>query len=289
MAPLPLQVDIMVALYHQGGVTHTDSIVTAATVQLDPLYCMARNFQGLKISRFSWINLKPRNFILKILPLKFLITRTAHTRCVVLLVSTWSSVILVYTLLSCCVAMALYRYFQTWEKSSCKLANPRGPLSRLVPSSLILSGNEKVQSVLESKECTQSGWKGKCYSKVSPELKAEIGRWAAEHGVAATVRLYAKKLPDCWAMGVVNLQLEVGGTSMAWRSSRLICENLVLKISSHTELKKRWRRMHLFINVCVVNGQWLKCSKINGPSPEYQHGQWSNCQKELVKLLQLWL
>ena len=139
----------------------------------------------------------------------------------VLLASTWPSVILVYTLLSCCVAMALYRYFQTWEKSSCKLANPRGPLSRLVPSSLILSGNEKVQSVLESKECTQSGWKGKCYSKVSPELKAEIGRWAAEHGVAATVRLYAKKLPDCWAMGVVNLQLVVGGASTAWWFSKI--------------------------------------------------------------------
>ena len=30
--------------------------------------------------------------------------------------------------------------------------------------------------------------------KFSPELKAEIGRQAAEHGMAAIVRLYAKKL-----------------------------------------------------------------------------------------------
>jgi len=90
--------------------------------------------------------------------------------------------------------MALYRYFQASEKSSCKLPDPRGPLSRLVPSSSIVSANEKVQSVLESKERTQSGRKGQRYSELSPELKAGIGRQAAEHGVAATVRLYAKKL-----------------------------------------------------------------------------------------------
>ena len=42
-----------------------------------------------------------------------------------------------------------------------------------------------MQSVLESKEHTQSGWKGQRYSKLPPELKAEIGRHAAEHSVAA--------------------------------------------------------------------------------------------------------
>jgi len=45
--------------------------------------------------------------------------------------------------------------------------------------------------VLESKDRTQSGRKGQRYAKLSPELKAEIGRRAAEHCVAATVRLYA--------------------------------------------------------------------------------------------------
>ena len=48
--------------------------------------------------------------------------------------------------------------------------------------------------MVESKERTQSGRKEQRYSKFSPELKAEIGRQAAEHGVAATVRLYAKRL-----------------------------------------------------------------------------------------------
>ena len=47
----------------------------------------------------------------------------------------------------------------------------------------------EVQSVLKSKDRTQSGRKEQRYAKLSPELKAEVGRRAAEH--AATVRLYA--------------------------------------------------------------------------------------------------
>jgi len=69
--------------------------------------------------------------------------------------------------------MALYQYFQALEKSSCELLDPRGPLSRLIPSSSIVSAYKKVQSVLESKERTQSGLKGRHYSKLAPELKAE--------------------------------------------------------------------------------------------------------------------
>jgi len=71
-----------------------------------------------------------------------------------------------------------------------------GPLSRLVTSSSIVSANEKVQSVLESKERTQSGRKGQRYSKLSPELKAGMGRQAAEHGVAATDLLGVELLSD---------------------------------------------------------------------------------------------
>jgi len=84
--------------------------------------------------------------------------------------------------------MALYRYFQASEKSSYKLPDPRGPLSRLIPSSSIVSAYKEVQSVLESKERTQSGRKGQCYSKLAPELK-NISRRAAEHVVAEVTRL----------------------------------------------------------------------------------------------------
>jgi len=35
----------------------------------------------------------------------------------------------------------------------------------------------------------------------------------------------------------------------------------------------------------VVNCQWLKFNAVNSQSPENQRGQWSNAQKELVKVL----
>ena len=79
--------------------------------------------------------------------------------------------------------------FSSFREIWLQLPDPGGLLSRLVPSSSIVSANEKVQSVLESKDRTQSGQKGQRYAELSPELKAEIGRRAAEH--AATVRLYA--------------------------------------------------------------------------------------------------
>ena len=53
------------------------------------------------------------------------------------------------------------------------VTDPGGPLSRLIPSLSIVSVYKKVQSVLESKEHTQSGRKGQRYSKLAPELKAE--------------------------------------------------------------------------------------------------------------------
>ena len=65
-------------------------------------------------------------------------------------------------------------------------------LSRLVPSSSIASANEKVEDLWKNEERTV-GRKGTRYLKIS---KAEIGRRAAEHSVAATVRFYAQKLPD---------------------------------------------------------------------------------------------
>ena len=178
---------------------------------------MARNFRGLKISRFSRISHEPRKFYpRKFNPYYFF----SHTYCAYAVrgATCQHDLQSFYTVLSCCLAMALDRYFQAWGKSSCKLPDPRGPLSRLVPSSSIESANEGVQS-----------WKAKNTLGVGErdnatpsELKAEIGRRAAEHGVAATCSQVLRY--DCetsWAMGVVNLQLEVGGASTAWRSSKI--------------------------------------------------------------------
>ena len=96
-----------------------------------------------------------------------------------------------YTLLSC-VTMALNRYFQASEKSGCKLPDPRGPLSRLV-TFVVDCVCQRESAECAGKQAPHSEWaKGTTLRQaLSPELKAEIGRRAIEHGVAATVRLYA--------------------------------------------------------------------------------------------------
>ena len=137
-----------------------------------PYYRIARNFRGPKFSRFSRISRKfyPRKFYPR--------PRTHATRTDTPAVSEL-------------IAMAFYRYIQTSDKST-TLSDPRGPLSRLVPSSSIASANEKVKDLWKNEERI-AGRKGTRYLK---ELKAEISRQAAEHGASATVRFYAQKLPD---------------------------------------------------------------------------------------------
>ena len=59
-----------------------------------------------------------------------------------------------------------------------------GSLSTKAPSSSIVLANAGVKSVLE-----ESVGEGKqiCYVKLSPDGKTQIGKCAAEHGVAATI------------------------------------------------------------------------------------------------------
>jgi len=85
-----------VSLWEIENVAQYHSDIYLACLVCWCLYRMARNFRGLKISRFSRINHEPRKFYpRKFYPSSFfLTTRTAHTQCVVLLVSTWPSVVL---------------------------------------------------------------------------------------------------------------------------------------------------------------------------------------------------
>ena len=69
-----------------------------------------------------------------------------------------------------------------------KLPNPRGPLSTIVLSSSIESANAEVKrviyGVIETEE--SSDWqKGGYYENLSTELRFQIGKHAAENGVAA--------------------------------------------------------------------------------------------------------
>ena len=83
--------------------------------------------------------------------------------------------------------MALLRYFKA-SGDTAKLPDPRGPLSTKVPSSAIESANAEVKRVIETGESGADRRKRGCYDKFSPELKLQIGKRAAENGVAATTR-----------------------------------------------------------------------------------------------------
>ena len=89
--------------------------------------------------------------------------------------------------------MSLLCYFKAKVLSdSTKLPDPRGPLSMKVLSSSIELANAEVKQVIEAEESCDRRKRGH-YEKFSPELRFQIGKHAAENGVAATMHFYAKK------------------------------------------------------------------------------------------------
>ena len=75
-----------------------------------------------------------------------------------------------------------------------KLTDPRGVLSKEVPSSSISAANTEITAVLQPSATGAKAVRG-TYLKISAEKKAKIGRRAAEHGVLTTFLYYATKLP----------------------------------------------------------------------------------------------
>ena len=86
--------------------------------------------------------------------------------------------------------MSLFKYF----KKEGDLPNPNGHLSKKMPSSAIVAANKEVKKVQDDKT-SKPGKRGP-YSKFSPQIKAEVGKQAAECGVAAVLRNNSKKYPD---------------------------------------------------------------------------------------------
>ncbi len=64
-----------------------------------------------------------------------------------------------------------------------KLPDAWGPLAKEVPSTSIASANEAVRRMVQQPTAKRGP-----YTKFTCEQKAEIGKRAAEHGVAATIR-----------------------------------------------------------------------------------------------------
>ena len=62
-----------------------------------------------------------------------------------------------------------------------------------IPSSAIASANIDVQKVFDNEKDGKNS-RGS-YTKLSPEIKAELGSYAVSNGVVATLRKYSKKYP----------------------------------------------------------------------------------------------
>ena len=81
--------------------------------------------------------------------------------------------------------MALLRYLKPRDG----LPDPRGSLSSSMPSQAIAQANCEVQEAIQS----DKGKRGP-YKKYSPTVRAEIGKYACHHGVAAAARFFSRRL-----------------------------------------------------------------------------------------------
>ena len=81
--------------------------------------------------------------------------------------------------------MALLRYLKPRDG----LPDPRGSLSSSMPSQAIAQANREVQEAIQS----DKGKRGP-YKKYSPTVRAEIGKYAYHHGVAAAARFFSRRL-----------------------------------------------------------------------------------------------
>ena len=120
--------------------------------------------------------------------------------------------------------MALHNYFKTIEEGN--LPDPRGSLSKVVPSSAISAANSEVKA--RGLGTSKRG----SYAKLTQQQKAEIGKRAAEHGIASTIRYCAKRLPDCPLKERSVRTLEGVVIRIA------ICENFNPRKSASTESAK---------------------------------------------------
>ena len=82
-----------------------------------------------------------------------------------------------YTYVRVKFEMALLTYF---AKQKTNLPDPSGALSSEVPSSAIVSANSKVQKIASSSESSEFKKRGPYSKSFSPQVKAEIGKYATE-------------------------------------------------------------------------------------------------------------
>ena len=85
--------------------------------------------------------------------------------------------------------MALYKCFSSDSTES--LPDPNSSLAKKVPMLAIALANVEVKKVIDGKNHGCGS-----YTKLSAKVKAELGEYATENGMAATLRKYLKKYPN---------------------------------------------------------------------------------------------
>jgi len=177
---------------------------------------MARNFRGLKISLFSRIGHEPQKFY----PQNFALIKNSFNRTYCAYTCSAFQSFLVYFAQLLCHYGSL-PIFQASEKSSCKLPDPRGPLSRLVPLSSILGPICQWESAV----C----WKARSTLRVGERDNAtpsSFPNWRPKSagGQQSTVWLLQSgcTLKGYWEMGVVNLEVgRASGQSLKIKSRKV--------------------------------------------------------------------
>ena len=130
--------------------------------------------------------------------------------------------------------MALHNYFKTIEEGN--LPDPRGSLSKVVPSSAISAANSEVKA--RGLGTSKRG----SYAKLTQQQKAEIGKRAAEHGIALTICYYAKRHPDCPLKESSVRTWRNSYTLEIWRKRGERCEDMSVQ---ELPEKKRGRQLLL--------------------------------------------
>ena len=89
--------------------------------------------------------------------------------------------------------MSILKYFKRIDnESSNTLTDPEGPLTTTVPSVVIATANEKVREVLDKSSDGKRLQRGP-YQTLTSAQKLLVGQRAAEYGMTAAIRFFAKK------------------------------------------------------------------------------------------------
>ncbi len=122
------------------------------------------------------------------------------------------------------MALYCYMYMCFITKADMLLPDPRDPLVKQVPATTIMSRGPSCMEAPDQqagRSAIKRGW----YTNCTPQQKAEIGKQASEHGVAAPTRLL---LVIVITLGAVCTEIESGNSVKIISATFLRLKNMAL-------------------------------------------------------------